>query len=339
MDDKPPIQTRAPGKVIVGIVGGSVAYWFSVYGVETLRAQLQQSPPFEAKSFVFVRLALGGYKQPQQLMVLTYLLALGAQFDIVINIDGFNEVALPIAEDLPSHVFPFFPRSWFLRVNTLPEPGISVLVGRIQYLRTRREQAAAMVKGALHYSATVDLIWKYLDNALAASLSQAELELESYHPKASSSSYVACGPTRRYESDKDLYTDLAAVWQRGSVQLQRLCVANGIRYFHFLQPNQYVAGTKPMASAEIKQAIAENQPYRKGAEEGYPYLIAAGAGLRRQGVQFHDLTRIFSETTEPIYVDTCCHLNQQGNDMLARRIAEVIRQDFETRPTLTPALH
>jgi len=35
-----------------------------------------------------------GYKQPQQLLVLSYFLSIGQPFDMVMNIDGFNEVAL-----------------------------------------------------------------------------------------------------------------------------------------------------------------------------------------------------------------------------------------------------
>ena len=42
---------------------------------------------------MFVNLALFGYKQPQQLTTLAYLMSIGGQFDLVLNIDGFNEVA------------------------------------------------------------------------------------------------------------------------------------------------------------------------------------------------------------------------------------------------------
>jgi hypothetical protein len=39
-------------------------------------------------------MAQGAAKQPQQLMKLAYLLAIGQQVDLVINVDGFNEFAL-----------------------------------------------------------------------------------------------------------------------------------------------------------------------------------------------------------------------------------------------------
>ena len=330
LDEHLPLQTRTPGKVILGITGGSVAYWFSVYGTDKLQAELRKSPAFASKDIVIVRTALGGYKQPQQLMVLNYLLTLGGQFDILVNIDGFNEVALPVAENVPGKVFPFFPRSWLLRVNTLPDAGINALVGRIEYLRTRRTQwATAAMKLPVRYSMTANMIWKQLDSTLAAALSQAQVELQAYKP--STGQYVAQGPTRHYDNDTALFTDLASVWQRSSLQLHHLCAANGIAYFHFLQPNQYLPGTKPMQAAESRAAIVENHPYRKGVEAGYPYLIVAGGELARKGVEFHDLTQMFSDTLEPVYADTCCHLNQRGNELLATRVAHAIVSNFAER--------
>jgi hypothetical protein len=108
-DDKLPFQTRGPGRVVVGIVGGSVACSFAINGTKKLEAELAKDSRFAGKQFVFVNMALGAYKQPQQLMTVAYLLSLGAQFDVILNIDGFNEVALggfATASDLR---FPLFP--------------------------------------------------------------------------------------------------------------------------------------------------------------------------------------------------------------------------------------
>ena len=66
-----------------------------------LEQELSQLPRFSGKSFRFVRLAIDGNKQPQQLMTLNYLLTLGAEFDIVINLDGVNEASLPGMDNVP----------------------------------------------------------------------------------------------------------------------------------------------------------------------------------------------------------------------------------------------
>ena len=93
-DTVSPIQTRAPGKVIIAIMGGSVAWSFHMHGTARLRNLLENDSAMAGSEIVFVNLAVSGYKQPQQLMTMAYLLVLGAQFDLVLNIDGFNEAAL-----------------------------------------------------------------------------------------------------------------------------------------------------------------------------------------------------------------------------------------------------
>ena len=68
--------------------------WFCQVGVERLLADLRQHEFFKARTLVPLCMAHEGYKQPQQLLVLAYFLSIGQPFDLVINIDGFNEVAL-----------------------------------------------------------------------------------------------------------------------------------------------------------------------------------------------------------------------------------------------------
>ena len=55
--------------------------------------------------------ALGGYKQPQQLNILSFLLLQGYRFDAVVNLAGFNEIALPLAENFPKGHSLVLPRS------------------------------------------------------------------------------------------------------------------------------------------------------------------------------------------------------------------------------------
>ena len=52
-----------------------------------------------------------------------------------------------------------------------------------------------------------------------------------------------------------------------------------------------------------------------------------------QGVNFHDLTMIFANKVEPIYIDTCCHFNKTGNEILGTVIGQAIIQDINTENT------
>ena len=76
------------------LLGGSVAAGFGNHGWVTLRDRIKADPRFERRPVRLLRYARASFKQPQQLNVLTYLLNIGIVPDAVINLDGFNEVAV-----------------------------------------------------------------------------------------------------------------------------------------------------------------------------------------------------------------------------------------------------
>ena len=105
--------------------------------------------------------------------------------------------------------------------------------------------------------------------------------------------------------------------------------ANNINYFHFLQPNQYLPNTKPLSQEELTTAYTTeaNNGYFYPVTTGYPFLIEKGKELVKQNVNFTDLTKIFINSHETYYSDTCCHLNKAGYDIIAKKIAQTIIQN------------
>jgi len=336
IDDKAPLQPRAPGKVVTAVVGGSVASFFAVNGTARLEEKLSQAPIFRGKQFVFVNLAIGGYKQPQQLMTLAYLLSIGAQFDIVINIDGFNEVALYELENQSRHVYPPFPRSWHTRIGS-NDPMLGASRNQIQSIELERARLARMQSGfPWRYSILCNVAWRLWDDRL----DRRTYEIAEDHFRSNQhrrAPYAVTGPSREFASKAELYEFLAEIWSNSSSAIDALCGGKGIRYFHFLQPNQYLPGSKPMDDEEKRTAIAPEHPYRIGVETGYPILQQLGEDLRREGVRFHDLTRLFAGRPEHIYRDDCCHLNQLGNELMAEAIADAILGDGIDPDEQTPA--
>ena len=81
-------------QLVIGIFGGSVGEWFCHMGTDQLVARLKANRFFRDRELVPICLSHQGYKQPQQLLVLAYFLSIGQEFDLVVNISGFNEVAL-----------------------------------------------------------------------------------------------------------------------------------------------------------------------------------------------------------------------------------------------------
>lgn len=306
-------------RLVVAITGGSVAHRFAIQREHFLRAELRRLRP-ELERVMVVNLALPGYKQPQQLMSIAWVLALGAHFDAVVNIDGYNDVALAPVENVPKGVFPFYPRGWSLLVSSF-DRDLHLAAGEIRVLRRARAQrAAAFDRVPWRFSLTAGLVWARLDRPVARAIAGLEAALVTDSDGAEPR-YRVSGPRKAYESSKKLYSDLADVWKRCSQQIAHLAKGNGAVYLHFLQPNQYVPNSKRFTAEELAGAVDEDIPGAQLVRAVYPLLRARGTQLKANGVRFFDLTGLFEDESETIYIDRCCHINPRGNERMARYVA------------------
>jgi len=319
ISDVSPIQEKSADKVIVGIFGGSFADDVASHMGAELGRRLERY--FPDRQFVVVKAAIGGYKQPQQLMALNYFTALGGDFDIVINIDGFNEIALPVLENLPN-TNPFFPRQWHLRLQAVPDPELIATIGRIKFLDSAAwTWSDFFYTGPLRYSVTANTIWRIGDQLLYNAAVENRLRLPRL---AEGGGFAATGPPAPFPAGDELYAALARTWAESSYQMNAVSRAKGIRYFHFLQPNQYLDGSKPMGPQERRIAVKEDHPYAQSVRQGYPVLTRLGRDLVDRGVHFVDLTDVFADTRDAVYRDNCCHVNIDGLRIVTAAIANAI---------------
>ena len=335
---KPPLsldgESSGAETVTVAVLGGSVAMGLRLHekAWQVLLQGLQDIPSFDGKRIIVANLAMGGMKQPQQLMVVNYFMSLGAKFDLVINLDGFNDIVLPIAENGPQGTFAFYPRAWRGRVYGLADPDLLRTAGRVSHMEElRRSSARLFSRVPLRYSIAANLFWDQTDLWREKSIRRAKVALSQRMRDRGGSSawgngrYAETGPQRSYATEEARYRDVAAYWKRSSIILHKLAQGSDFRYFHFLQPNQYVRGSKIFTDAERSVALPESHPYKEAATTGYPYLIEAGKQLRRAGVAFTDLTMLFADNSETLYIDACCHFNSRGYELIAKKIVRVIQ--------------
>ena len=310
--------TEPGGKI--ALLGGSLSFIAGLAGGRPLRDGLDEvlegSPELEVW-------ALPGYKQPQQLMTLTYMLSLGNVPDVVINVDGFNDLVLPVVENLPHGISPHYPRGWAGRVRGVQGTEEQRWVGRLTVLEFRRQRLASLLALPLvRWSATADLLWHHRDSRQGAEMAGLRRMLAD-RSLPDERRFLTHGPELGDGAAADPLGASVELWSRASVQMSRLCESQGIPYFHFLQPNQYLAGHKPLSEEERRLRVRPAHPYAEAASTGYPLLVAEGRDLRRQGVRFHDLTGIFADHPETVWSDDCCHLNGHGNALL---VAEIVRR-------------
>jgi len=327
-----PLEAGDAATVSVVITGGSVATDLYLRSSQVLRAELGRSPRLADKKIRVLCLALVGMKQPQQLLALEYFLSLGARFEVVINLDGFNEIALPFAENLPAGLPISHPRSWQRYTAELGERHSAVLMARMSEKRGQIERTRSFFSRALtRHSSLCLILWNRLQGGLRSELLMLEERLRDLLTRSQSG---------RHSSDEraleDVLLESAELWNRGSIRIWEVCRSNRCVYAHVLQPNQYAAGSKRLDARERRMAWPPDFAHRRAAERGYPLLIAAGEELKRIGVPFRDLTRLFEAEAGRIYVDPCCHYNQRGNDMLAAEIAKFVTASMEGAGAVAP---
>ncbi len=319
----PPLTTRAADRLVVAIFGGSVADQIFVLGQPALVAALQAHPPFAGRRIELLSTALGGYKQPQQLLVLAGLLALGAQFDVVINLDGFNEID-GAADNVQDGVNPYFPHNWHLHARQGLDPESAALLGRMALAREARaalrERFAAW---PVEHSAVLLALWEGLDRRHLAALRAASAALDARLATQAHGPQVS-GPPVEFADSEGMFVDFVEVWARASLAMSNLCRGQGIQYFHFLQPNQYFEGSKVLTDEERRLAWDADVAEAGRVATAYPLLVERGRQLAAQGVEFVDLTQLFLAEEGTIYADACCHYNARGAGLVGDAIAQSI---------------
>ena len=308
---------------VIGVFGGSVANMLVFHESEFLADRIAQIHNAAGTDIRVRTFAMGGYKQPQQIMVLAWLLARGETLDVAINLDGFNEVALPVATNLQAGVHPFYPWGWQRRISTVNDMKTQTTEGEITYLNNLRgRRARAFAESWVSWSPTAHLSWRVLDRRLGARTAELYQDLQEHRLRERD--FLSHGPIAESPSLDHTIGDCIDLWRRASAQMHALCESQDIAYYHFLQPNQYVPGSKPLSREERTAAFEADHPYRQPAVTGYPLLVKEGEQLRESGVRFVDLTGIFLGIHDPVYEDTCCHLNEYGNQLLAQEIVTAI---------------
>jgi hypothetical protein len=284
------IKDKNPIRVLV--LGGSVASHLSNYGSgydDNLLATSLNSY-FKTERFVVFNAAFGGGKQPQQYFKYQYLDLLGFRPHIVINLDGFNEIALPLSENKTLGNPAIFPRSY-----------------------SRLLHAASSDRSCASYSNTL----LELETKLPITELLILILVQNCHYKIESDpvSKPWWSSAMGVDSATNYLSQSIAIWELSSNKLNEVLTARGIDYIHVLQPNQYLAGSKIFSNKE-KEDFLNYDFYGKPISENYSKLSKKNLTTNN----FRDQRYLFENTTETVYADNCCHFNQFGMRMIINDI-------------------
>lgn len=301
-------------------LGGSVAAGFGGAGAKELERHLRSSLGLDEVRRL--RFAVPGFKQPQQLTQLAYLLSIGIQPDLVVNLDGLNEVRIP-ESNVQRGLRATFPSiSHWLHVARGGRGASIEDIEVLMAVRDRQLEAASLAErilsGRLHYSA---ILGRYMTSRMNDARAKWSAAQEGYVDQLAKKAH------QRQESLPDQALDAARnasieCWYESSLTMHHLCEARGIRYIHLLQPTLHDPESKPISPEEHKVGIG-TKGLNRHVVEGYPRLREGIARLCAEGVEAYDMTSVFAGEEETLYIDSC-HLNLPGNILLARAVVSAM---------------
>lgn len=334
-----PFVKTNENQFIVGVFGGSVASNYSIYEIQNgiLETKIREVPGLENKELIILSFATGGYKQPQQLLILNYLLSVGQVFDMVINIDGFNELALSSVNNekkleltMPSasHIQPLTN----LANNSLSTQALESIL-KIKQAKPRINQVASNLKNC--WMASCYTINNLAIQGLIKDYYQEVERFQRYqqipdHDGGEGSVFLFYTQESVLPEEKAL-AKITDTWVRTSTVINHILSAKNIPYFHILQPNQYHVTNRVFSSEEKAIAFTDNTPYRQPIVAGYPLLLNRIADLEAAGVTIFNGVNIFDAAPEMMYIDNCCHYTPAGEHILSSYVAESIKNILNQR--------
>ena len=333
-----PFKKFKKNQFIIGIFGGSVASDFSIFQIQNkvLPQYLKQVPGLQDKEFVILSFATGGYKQPQQLLILNYFLALGQELDLVVNIDGFNEVALSNLNNqnqinlaMPSiqHISPLTS----LANNSLSTEAMQATL-RIKDNKTRINQGLESLQhcslaacDALTSVYVQNLVNNYRKDVIAFEKERSKKQQDE------EGSVIFINKNKSILEDSAAFEQMAWNWAKSSIFMHKVLSASNVPYFHVLQPNQYYQTKRVFGEAEKRIAFNKETPYAKAVELGYPAILSKFPNLQKNNINILNGVKVFDKTKDAVYLDSCCHYNKAGevvfSNYVGSSILESLRKD------------
>jgi hypothetical protein len=268
-------------------------------------------------------MAQGAQKQPQQLIELAVLLAMGQRIDLAVNIDGYNEFALGM-HNLAAGLHPILPPAGIMRGLANEVSGLEgspehyrlaceVLEARTQVRQQTERSAAArtgLTYGVAHTRAVL------ARSALAKSAMAYEIFM---HTASAAKVDGRLSLDMAAPKPEDPIQDLFDLWLRSSNEMRALAAAGATRYLHIVQPNQYFSRHR-FSEHEKRIAVSTSLPI--GLDRGYALIEQRMPELARLDIV--SAIDLFDAVEGEVYADDCCHFNGPGETLFAEYVAKEI---------------
>lgn len=292
----------------VRILGGSFAAAMGRHIIENPQRLFEFvkkiKPDVDPQRVSIINNAASGYHQPQQLHAIVDHLA---DTDLFISYEGYNELMYDQADCSP--------KEWPVLAQYRFDPQFLKYIP-FQYYFYKKSlslliswQDISLPKLVLYF------VGPYL-------ISQMQKSFEA----AKASASKACKDSNYRSSDIQIAVD----WVRFLKLTSDTVSSQGKRLFVFVQPNQYVHGSKMHFSEdELYYFRQQNDTEKNLIDSRYHFSRSAINYETSLKKTVFDLTGIFRDVTDTIFIDFCCHINPKGQAIVFEKSMDVIEENWK----------
>jgi hypothetical protein len=318
-----------PNDFVVFVFGSSVAARLvnnSQHGTP-LEQALQRLPQLAGKNIVLYNMAQGPAKQPQQLMELSFLIALGQHIDLVLSLDGTLEFVSGLL-NFESGIDPILPPVDIMTAlaNELAPPDSSSeeyyeLAYGVTRARAESKRYAQLLDNSASGIAYVkNRIFKAIyDRSLVEKLALYEKTAGKVAGWQTARKRLGLDMTIKTSKER-VVEDIFDMWVRCSDLMKVMANSSGATFLNMVLPNPY--GSKKVLTESEKAVLytPETAYIREGGSAGHAMIESHAEMLKSRGIVL--ATAIFDGIPDSIYVDRSGHLNKMGETILADFVAD-----------------
>ncbi len=269
------------------VLGGSVANTACSLGGRHLMDRLEKSPRFAGKKPRLWNFARNDFKQPQELEFLLYLTALGAKPEVVIEVDGRNEILIGTT-NASSGTHPIFPslRAWgpLAFGGATDRDSLDSLIEAGVAKREIQARCERLLAGELHCALLAGAELR----SIASSIERRNAAFEKYRRRSDESAQhaVIAGPSFQDRPDLTLGA-CVNIWRETTRSMSDVCKARGIRFLEIIEP----FGVRTSVTPESERLAERLLLGREGLKQ-------VGRKLASNGVEVIDALDVLPEKRE-----------------------------------------
>jgi hypothetical protein len=299
---------------------------------------LQKIPQLKDKNVVVFSMAQGPQKQPQSLMELAFLFALGQHIDLILTIDGTVDFTSGLV-NFESGIDPIFPPAETLDPigkELAPVDTSSADYYKLAYFLSR-DRAAVKLYSKLVTESSSGL--GFLANRFSLAYYARRLvdDLKRYDSTVArkggwDDTQKLLGLDMDVSVTKDNVMEAVfQTWLRCSDMMRLMASANGSAFLEIVHPNPYHSKKTLTPFERAATAIPETNYFRRGASEGHALMDQRSDMLKSRGIV--SAMTLFDDRLDTIYIDSTGHFSKTGEIILGQFVADQVAVKLgSTRP-------